>query len=368
MKIVYENKSDLIKGVQLVQNIIGDKTILPILANILINTEEKGISISATDLKISIETFIPLKVEEKGSITIPAKKFYDIIKELPDTKTEIKTMENNRIKINCGEIFYNIMGLPKQEFPKFPEIKKGGVSFIIDSIVLKEFVRKTLFAVAEEQTRLTLNGGCLAFLKDTIKFTTTDGRKLALINAKVKGSSDSEVSVIVPTKCMVELQRILPDDKPIEVTLFENKVSFESEGLTMVSSLIEGQYPKFDEIINRKEGMKIVVNSDNLLAAVKRMSIVAIDKSGSIKLNISKNKIVLTASTSELGDAEEKVEVKYDDKDEVLIFNSKYLIDLLRNMGSTDIDINFVDSYNAVIFKPLDNKDYTCILMPIRPA
>lgn len=368
MKLICENKSNLIKGIQLVHNIIGDKTILPILANILIDTGEDGIYISSTDITISIKVFIPLKIEEKGSITIPAKKFNDIVRELPEGKIEIKTMDNNRVRITCGDVMYNIMGLPKQEFPKFPDIKKGGTSFKTDSITLRELIRKTIFAVAEEQTRLTLNGGCINFLNDSIKLITTDGRRLALNTVKIKGNSETEISIIIPMKCMAELQRMLPDDKEVEVTLFENKIAFETGDIVFVSSLIEGQYPKFDEVVNRKEGKKLLVNAERLLSAAKRVSIVAVDKAGAVKLNISKNKLLINASTSELGEAEEKIEIKYGDKEDFLILNSKYLIDALRNMGSTDIEINFIDSYNAVLFKPLNDPNYICIIMPIRPA
>lgn len=373
MKIMYEDKNNVIKGLQVVQNIIGDSAILPIISNILIETKENNIILTATDLIISIKTSIPIKIVEKGSITIPARKFSEIVKELPDEKTEIEVKEN-KVKITCGDCLYNIMGIPKQEFPKFPEVKKGGTSFIINSDVLKELIRMVIFAVAQEPTRKTLNGICLTYIKDIIKLTATDGKRLAFIESKVKGAgslaeeSSTDINIIIPSKCMTELQRILPDDKNVEVLIFENKVAFETENITVVSSLIEGQYPEFDEIINREGGKKIVLDSEKLFGAVKRVAIVVIEKGGGVKLNISKNKLVLNASTSELGEAEEKIEIKYDGEDELIVLNSKYLIELLRNIGSSEIEVNFVDASNAIIFKPSNYKDYKCVLMPIRSA
>lgn len=369
MKIMYEDKNNVIKGLQAVQNIIGDSTILPIISNILIETKEDNIILTATDLTISIKTSIPIKIVEKGSITIPARKFSEIVKELPDDKTEIEVKEN-KVKITCGDCLYNIMGISKQEFPKFPEVKKGGTSFIINSDVLKELIRMVIFAVAQEPTRKTLNGICLTYIKDIIKLTATDGKRLAFIESKVKGesSTETEINIIIPSKCMTELQRILPDDKNVEVLIFENKVAFETENITLVSSLIEGQYPEFDEIINREGGKKIVLNSEKLFGAVKRVAIVVIEKGGGVKLNISKNKLVLNASTSELGEAEEKIEIKYDGENELIVLNSKYLIELLRNVCPSELEVNFVDASNAIIFKPSNYKDYKCVLMPIRSA
>lgn len=369
MKIIGE-RNDMLKGIQTVQNAIGDKTILPILSNVLIETiSNTGIQISATDLKITISCFIPLEVVGKGTITIPAKRFSDIVRELPEKKIEMDANEENKVKISCEKIKFSIMGLPKEDFPKLPLLKKGEKTFSIKVSVLKDMIRKTIFSVAQDDTRYILNGANMHCQDNTITMACTNGHRLSWIKQDIEEKFPNEFSIIIPSKALVELNKILTEEEgSVTITISENKAEFKVDNISMICNLIEGQFPNVDQIIQKKQEKLTTIATEDLLKATKRVSIVAMDKSSSVKLNVTPNKLIISANTPEIGEADEQVDISYSGEETSIIINYKYLLDIIKNIQSPITEMQFTDPSTAVVFKPEKIKNYLGLIMPIRPS
>ncbi len=285
-------KSDLVKNIQYVQNVISTKSSLPILSNILIETLKDKIKITATDLDIGISSIFSSDIEEEGSITVPAKRFSDIIKELPEEDILISTMKNNAIIIKCSKCFFKILGLPKEDFPKLPEFINEK-HILIGQGVLKKMLSMTSFSVSNDETRYVLNGALFLFDQKKLTIVTTDGKRLSLIKQDLSENAIQK-SIIIPSKAIYELNRVLGDDGDIKITIAENQIRFELNGITIISRLIEGEFPSYEQVIPKETKEKVIVQREEFLASVKRAYLLTTQDSRSIKIDLLKNKMVVS--------------------------------------------------------------------------
>jgi DNA polymerase III subunit beta len=337
-------KQDLLKTLHRVQNAISIKTTLPILLNILIEAEKTKIKITATDLDIGISSVFETKVEIEGAITLPAKKFIDIIKELPEENDiQISSKKNNIVTIESNKIVFKIIGLPKEEFPQPPSFKNKE-SLTIPQKLLKELILMTSFAVSKDETRYVLNGALLVLTNKTIMFVATDGRRLATAEKTLTTQNTIEKKVIIPTKTIQELNRLLEEEKDVKISFDENQVLFNLGDTQIISRLIEGEFPNYEQVIPKEAKDKIMIEKNIFLAATKRASLLTNQDSIAIKFDISKNKIAISKNTPYMGEVKEEIEVSYKGKDLSIGFNPMYLIEALKNINTNQIGLEVVDS------------------------
>lgn len=355
-------KSRLVNAIQTVQNVIGTKSALPILSNILIEVQTGSLKLIATDLDIGITCVIPVDTQEAGAITIPAKRFSDIIKEFPLEIVSVSTKKNNQITIDSEMCQFKIMGLSKDEFPKLPEFKDQKV-VKVDQGVFKQMLTLTVFAVSLDETRYVLNGILFKLSKGVLTLVSTDGKRLAIAERKLGEDGDLEISMIVPLKTIQELNRNLKDEGELSLVVSSNQAFFDLGSVGIVSRLIEGEFPDYKQVVPAVAENKLKVVRSQLLLAVKRAALLATPDYQAVKLEIFKNKLVISKSTPDVGEFHEELEVEYQGKELAIGFNPLYLIDILKNLNEETINLEVADGEKPGVIRL---SGYVYIVLPMR--
>jgi len=356
-------KEAILDGLQRVQNVVSTRTTLPILSNVLLQASKSGLNLTTTDLDVAVRCSVEAEVSKEGSTTLPARKLFSILKEVPATEIEIEVDDRNAASIRCGSSFYKIMGLPEEEFPRFPEAG-AGKSLKIEQTVLRDMLKKTAYAVSNDETRYVLNGVFMGFKADKLTIVATDGRRLALIEHDLEVPKGAEAELILPTKAVGELERLLADKGDAKLSIGENQIIFELSGTILVSKLIEGTYPNFRQVIPTEAKERVPLERELLLAALHRASILASEKSQSVKLNFAKNTLTITATTPEVGEAKETLAVNYKGKELTIAFNPQYMMDPLRNLDADEVFLELTDELSPGVMKV--NAPFLYVLMPMR--
>jgi len=328
-------KQTFLKNIQHVQNIISSKSSLPILLNILIEADKKKVVLTSTDLDIGISSVLETDIEEEGAITIPAKRFNDIIKELPDEDISISTMKNNAMVIKCSKCFFKIIGLPKEEFPKLPEFKDEP-SVIIKQSVLKGMIGMTHFSMSHDDTRYVLNGSLFLFKGKKLTIVTTDGKRLSLVKKDIEKDGLNK-AIIVPAKTIYELNRILGDEGDVKIVFSENQVKFDLKNITIISRLIEGDFPNYEQVVPKEPQEKIMIQRSQFLDGIKRAALLTTQDSQSVKFEILKNKIVVSKSSPNIGEVREEMDTLYKGQEITVGFNPNYIMDVLKVIPQDEI-------------------------------
>ena len=358
------SKSLLLKGLQSVQSAINTKANLPILSNILIEANNDNIILTTTDLDIGIVTTIEIKPSIAGAITIPAKKLFDIIKELPEDETiSISVKKNNLTYIECENNVFKVMGLPKDEFPQLPELKNKD-HIILEQKKLKTMLGLTSFAVSNDETRYVLNGILFVIRPDGIRLAATDGRRLAVIDEKKEFPKNLERRFIVPTKAVNELNRILGDNGEVSIFLGDNQVLFDMGPTRLISRLIEGDFPNYEQVIPKESKEKIIVPRDLFLSAIKRVALFTNPDSMAVKIDVLRDRMVLSKNTPYLGEARVEVVADYKGKEISVGFNPNYIIDLLKNIDQEKIDLELVDTEKPGVIRI--RNEYVYVVLPMQ--
>ncbi len=358
-------KDVLLKNIQLVESAVGTKTNLPILANILIEAEENAVFLAGTDLDVGIISSIPLKPGLKGSITVPAKKFLDIIKELPQENISIAVKKNDMVWIECGNSLFKIIGLPKKEFPQLPELKnKNFIS--IQQKTLKNMLEMVDFAISRDETRYVLNGVLFIIKPSFLRLAATDGRRLAIAEKEMQFPNTQETKAIVPTKAISQLNRILSEEGDVKVFFGENQVMFDLGQTKVISRLIEGDFPNYEQVVPKEVKDKISVERNALLAATRRAGIFSSQDSVAIKMELGKDKLTLSKSTPYLGEVKEELAVEYKGKDITIGFNPAYLVDVLKVIDQERVLFEVSDPEKPGVLRL--GKEYVYVVLPMQLA
>ncbi|MGB4520861.1 MAG: DNA polymerase III subunit beta [Candidatus Omnitrophota bacterium] len=355
-------KDVLLDGIQTVQNVITPKSTLPILMNILIETSGDKLKLTATDLDVGITCLIPVNIQEPGAISIPAKRFGDIIRELPEEDVSLSTKKNNLIIIETELCQFKIMGLPKEEFPKLPEFKDMEV-VKLDQGMLKQVLGLTAFAVSYDETRYILNGILFKIEKNNLNLVATDGKRLAIIEKKLKQEVEKPINIIIPIKTIHELNRNLQEEGELSLILGNNQVLFDLGQVAVISRLIEGEFPDYRQVIPPISEVKIGVDRKEFLLAVRRAALLVTPDYQAVKLEIFKDKMVVSKSTPDIGESREEVKAEYRGKEMMIGFNPAYLIDVLKNISIDRVDFELTDSEKPGVIR-VDG--YTYIVLPMR--
>lgn len=363
MKFTFE-KNILLNGIQTVQNIITPKSTLPILSNILIETISNQIRLTATDLDVGITCLIPVNIEEPGSITIPAKRFFEIIRDLPGTNISVTTKKNNLVFIETEACQFKIMGLAAEEFPKLPEFKNKEV-IKISQKMLKTMLGLTSFVVSFDETRYVLNGILFKIEKNNLTLVATDGKRLALIEKKLQEEYDKIINTIIPIKTIQELNRNLKDDGELSLILGENQILFDLGNIVIISRLIEGEFPDWRQVIPPVSEYKINIHREGFLLAVKRASLLSTPDYQAVKLEIFKDKLVISKATPDIGESREELKSEYHGKEMVMGFNPNYLVDVLKNLSEEKIAFELTAADKPGVIR-VDG--YIYLVLPMRLA
>lgn len=362
------SKEQLISGLQAVQNIVSSRTTLPVLSNILLRGEGTRLDLAATDLDVSISSTVEAAVERPGGITLPAKKFVGIIRELPTPQVELEVDDKHVCRISAGSSFYKIHGLGAEEFPAFPKFEEQRkVTLAQDK--LRGLLRRTSFAISTDESRFVLNGILMSLKEDKITMVATDGRRLALAEEETEIPAASLGESIIPSKAIGELQRLLGTQNEVDIRFNPNQIAFQLNNergfsTVIISKLVEGNYPNYRQVIPGEARERITLIREELLHALRRAEIMTSEKSNSVKLAFGNNRLEITANTPEVGEARESIAINYKGRDLSIAFNPIYMMDPLKNLDNDEVYLELIDELSPGVLKI--NGPFLYVLMPMR--
>lgn len=352
-----------LKGLQMVQNIVEPRQTLPILANVLLETEGDSVRVTATDLAVGARVSVPAKVVARGAITLSARKLGEIVKELPGGALTLKVQENAWVLLRCGGVSYKLVGLAAEDFPAVvPTSSPGWVS--LDAKVLKEMLAQTAFAVSHDESRYALNGVLFLIQAGRIRLVATDGHRLALASRPLGDGGGG--SGIVPRKAVHEVVRVLGVGEDVQVALVENQFILKMPNFLLVARLIEGQFPNYEQVIPKGHPCRLILSRTTLVAALRRVSVLSEERTKPVKLVLSRGSLKLAAYNPELGEAEETLPLDYSGEEMAIGFNSRYLLDALGALDAEQVAVELKDGMSPGVFRSLEGEEYFCVIMPMR--
>ena len=362
------SREKLQEGLGAVAASIPGKTTLPVLANILVETTERGIRLSGTDLDIAVSTEVAADVETSGAITIPAKKLTEIARELPPAPVKIATSGEQRITLECGRSRFKLLGLPRDEFPTFPTVRFQE-SWRIRSGEVQKLISHTAFAVSTEESRPILNGVLWELRPDLMRMVATNGHRLAKMEVPVKASSAPASDLIVPPKALEQIRRLFPADEELEIAKGDNHLGFRSPFTAVFTRLIEGPYPNYEQVIPRDNDRVAIADKTALVSALKRMSVIASDQTHRIRMSFNTGMLKFSVQTPDLGEAQDELPVRFTGDALDIGFNANYLLEILRYMPTDEVRMTFKAPERACTIEPegwSDPAKYLCLVMPLR--
>lgn len=366
---IHCSKADLSRGVQTIQSALSARTTLPILLNFLVETENSKLKLVSTDLEMGVKHYIPAEIETDGSITIPAKKFSDIIHTLQDEHDIDLTVEpGGKVHLKSGRSRFSIIGAPKSEYPVLPEFNQAG-SFTVDAPSLEEMIRKTLIAASSDESRHVLNGTFWVAHDGNLEMVATDGRRLAVIKRACL-SKGKEFRVIVPTKILSELLRLLSQEKAgaedkVQVAVTENQIAFQFKTTTLLSRLVEGSFPNYEQVVPVKRDIQVELDTKAFWGITKRASLCASDRGGSVRYTLRAGALHVYASSPNL-EFDDELPVDYKGEEFAIAFNPQFILEGIKAFDCEKIMMSLTAPVNPALFEPVGEQDYKYVVMPMR--
>ncbi len=370
MEIVL-TQTELLKELTATQVVVERKTTIPILSNFLFEAAGDRLTITATDLDLSLRTSCPATVKKEGSCTIPARKLYDYVKLLPEGQVTIKQMENHWVQIRAGRSNTKMVGMARANFPALPTFPSGSATKL-PVAVLRNLIAKTVFAISNEESRYTLNGALMVIKAESIAMVATDGHRLAHIETKADFAGvNGEMKTLIPRKAMNELRSLIDqtDEEFIQFAKDDSTLFFRIGGRLLTSRQLTGQFPNYEAVLPRDNNKAVVVSCADLLGAIQRVAQFADERSGAIRIKLDKDELRLSSSSTDAGESEDTIETSYKSDPLIIGFNSQYLLDFLKVTNSGEVRLEFKDSQSAGQLRPEGNGDeykYRYIIMPMR--
>jgi DNA polymerase-3 subunit beta len=373
------SRQDLLRELSATQSVVERKTTIPILSNFLLEAGQgegdttDRLTITATDLDQSIRTSCAAKVKKPGACTIPARKLFDYVKLLPDGDISIKLMENHWVQIRSGRSNTKMVGMARANFPQVPEFPETGLTQL-SAASIKSMISKTIFAISNEESRYTLNGALLILKAESLSMVATDGHRLAHIEKTGESLKNisGEKKTLIPRKALAELQSLLADSEGEVLDFYddEHTLFFRLGHRVLTTRKLTGQFPNYEAVLPRDNNKFVVVRSEELMGSIQRVAQFADERSGAIKIRLEQNEMKISSSSTESGESEDTIESPYSFDPIVVGFNSTYLIDFLRAVGSSgEVRLEFKDAQSAGQMRPEDPADdfkYRYVIMPMR--
>jgi DNA polymerase-3 subunit beta len=374
-------KADLVRELQTVTGVVEKRATLPILANLLLETTPDGLQVGASDLEVTIRGTAEANVIRPGSVTLPAGKLHEIARSLPDSDVQFKLLDRNQVAITCERTRYRIAGQPRDDFPGFPEIDtKGGVN--LPAALLNRMIERVAFAITTEDPRYSLNGALLLMGRGRLTLVATDGHRLAFVSHELGAAvAGEELRLIVPRKALSEVQKMtesLGDEDEVVFGKADNQIYFVVGTHKLTSNLLEGNFPRYENVMPQSSEITVMLPTEGLAQAVRRVALLASERYGrAVRLGLTSGKLQLSSRT-EMGEAEEVLEVDYDGTPIEIGFNARYLIDYLSVVGSPSVSLELSPSASSTEGKiqagdkpgqlrpePRGESDYRYVVMPM---
>ncbi|HKW86265.1 MAG TPA: DNA polymerase III subunit beta [Nitrospiraceae bacterium] len=369
-------RDELLTGLQRVQGVVEKRNTMPILSNILLEAKSDGVDIIATDLELGMRGLYKATVKEPGSITLSARKLYEILKELPNGEIELTVGANNWATIQSGKSQFKVVGLPSTEYPALPAIEREGLTPVAGA-GLANLIRKTLFAVGDNDARYILNGLLITLnvsdKKTTLRLVGTDGHRLAVADQETSQPAGKEgpkeIKAIIPKKAALEMRHLLEegDGEPL-IGFTKNLMIFRKSGLLLTSRLMEGTYPNYQQVIpkDKEQDKRVTVSKPELEGALRRVAVLSRDKTNAVKVTFASGKITLFSSNPDFGEATEELPAQYKGESLTTGFNARYLLDVLGIVDGESVTMQMDAPLSPCLVREPGNNGFTCVVMPVK--
>lgn len=362
------HRKPLLEALEKVQSVVEKKNTIQILGNVLCTARNQELSLCATDLEVGIKVTLPVAIQEEGKITLSAKHFLDIVKELPEKEIHIQRKDNHWVEFLCGKSRFNIVSLPAEEYPALPNFEEK-TYISAKAEVLCEMIDRTEFAVSTDSTRYHLNGVYFEHLENGImRMTATDGHRLSFVDSEVfLKMPEMRKGLIIPKKGLHELRKLISGANSTVGLAFEHAYLFaQVNGSFLFIKLLEGEYPDYRLVIPKETGRSIRTDRESFCSALKRVSLLAHEKSRGVKLTIQSGSLVISSSNPDMGEAREELDAEYGSDPMEIGFNSRYLLDCLEVMTSEKVELHFKDRLSPGILRGVGTHHHTYVIMPMR--
>jgi DNA polymerase III subunit beta len=360
-------KSTLLKELGVVQGVVERKTTVPVLSYLLMEASEGEISFRATDLDVSVTTSLEANVKESGSLCIPAKKLFEIVRTLPEADVTFKCNLQDQAQITCDRAKFRMPWLAKENFPESQTFK--GDTAGIPAELLRTFINRTSFAITNEESRYTLNGARFELSADEIRLVATDGHRLAYIASKGDFKVDKKLEILIPRKTLAELQKLASETNDnIELGADENHIYFKAGKRRLSSRLLSGQFPNYELVLPKDNQNRVTVDSGLIAGAIRRVSLMADERSHLVKVDITAGQVNITSQAADVGEAGEVIPVEYSGPQITVGFNSQYLSDIFSVIQEGEVAFEFKDGNSQTLIRPVADGDYDFryVIMPMR--
>lgn len=360
-------RTSLLKELGFVQGVVDRKTTIPVLSNLLIETKDGEISFKATDLDISLATKCEAEVKEDGAICVQAKKLFEIVRSLPDADVSLKCNFQDQMTITCERSKFRMPWLGKENFPETPEVKGDVVD--IPAELMRTFINRTVFAITNEESRYALNGAKFELAEEEIRLVATDGHRLAFIARKGNFTNGKKLDVIIPRKTLAELAKLCSEtNESIEFSYDENHLYFSAGKRRLSSRLLSGQFPNYELVLPKENTNRVVIESNRIAGAIRRVSLMADERTHLIKFDITAGQIKITSQSADVGEAGEELPVDYTGPQITVGFNSQYLNDFFNVVQDGEVAFEFKDGNSQTQIRPQseDDYDFRYVVMPMR--
>ena len=356
-------KDQILEALQKVQSIVGQRTTLPILSNVLLEADNGKLTLTTTDMEVSVRTSLEAEITESGATTLPARRFFSICRELPNHQVEISVSATDVAEISSGSANFKLEGLSKADFPPMPTFEES-FSYQLKQGTLRDIFQKTSYAASTDESRAILNGSLMALRDNKLTVVSTDGRRLALVEQEIDIPEEAELDIVVPSKTINELIKTLGDEGEASIKTSATQVAFEFGNILIISKLIDGTYPNYRQVIPSQCEERIAIDRETLQSAIRRVSLMLDDQAASVKVKITENRIELLTSSPEVGEARESVPVKYSGKDITIAFNPAFMMAPLKHLDSDEVFLELSDELSPGVIK--SNVPFLYVIMPIR--
>lgn len=357
-------KQKILEGISIVQKAITGKSTMPILEGIYIKTNKSSLTLIGSDMDVSIQTSVDATIIDEGSIVIDAKIFGEIMRKLPNSIIKIETIENQLIKITCEKSVFDVVYMNTNEFPELPQINEN-LKVSVNQNILKNMIKGTSFAIAQDETRPILQGILFEVKNKNLNLVALDGYRLATRGEFL--DTDIDIEVVIPGKTLNEVSKILEDvDDIVDITFTNNHILFNLEKTKIISRLLEGKFINYNSLLPQEHKLFVNVNRQELQNAIERASLMAKDgNTNLIKLEVQQDNLIIT-SNSQLGKVREEISIKLQGEEIEIAFNSKYLLDVLKNMEEDEVVMKMTSSISPCVIEEKDNENAKYLVLPVR--
>ena len=363
MKLII-SRIDLLNLVAKIQAIVPTKPALPILSNVLLEAKHDQLILTATDLTVSMQAFADAQVQEEGAITLPAKKFFQLVRELTSAEVEIHAQTPEVAFINCGASHFKMSGMHKNEFPQMPDMN-GAISVEVENGLLKEMLTRSSFAAARDDNRQVLNGILLQCKDKVATFIGTDGKKLARLYTEVGLPEDQAGSYVIPLKAVEEIIKLIDvKDATSKLSFIADKISLEIGSIVLITKLLNGQYPDVDRVIPKKAAAPISLHREELMSILRQISLFSADYSSAVRFTFAPGELHIAAMSGDIGEGKVSMAVNYGGPKLDVAFNPNYFIDILKHSKDEVVQFSLIDAFNPGLVT--DSSSAHFVIMPMR--